>query len=417
MLEAVERGDITRLIVVMPPRHGKSEMISVRLPCYYLAKHPGEAVVQAGYSESISLLHSRHARDVFISSGMRMLFPFLQYRPEKPGQETILPEKQAAHEWGTKQGGSYYAVGVGGGLTGRGYDLGIIDDPVKDAEEADSQVIRDKVWEWYTQVFRTRAQPGARIIIVMTRWHRNDLVGRLLKQAQDDPTTDKWEVLHLKAIEDNKALWPDRYSLSDLELIRSSIGNKAFTSLYQGEPVIAEGNIIKREWWRYYKETPNFTRLIHSWDTAFKKGSSSDYSVCTVIGEAENGYYIKDVIKVRVEFPELKRMAVSLCNRDNPIAVLVEDKASGQSLVQELERNTKIPVLPVKVDSDKESRVNAVTPLLEAGKVYLPESAPWLFDFVDELSSFPSGAHDDQVDSLTQALNWFRKGNKYFDVG
>jgi predicted phage terminase large subunit-like protein len=416
-LEAIERGDLKRIIVVMPPRHGKSEMISIRFPCWYLGKHPEDYVVQTGYAGAIALVHSRKARDVFISSEMHTLFPSLRYRPEKPGQEAIIPERQAAHEWGTKSGGSYFAVGVGGGLTGRGFNIGIIDDPIKDAEEAESQVIRDKIWEWYTQVFRTRAQPDACIIVVMTRWHKDDLVGRLLKQSREDSEADQWTVLHLRALEGNKALWPDRYPRTELELIRSSIGSRAFTSLYQGDPVIAEGNIIKREWWSYYKERPIFIRIIDSWDTAFKKGASNDYSVCTVWGETGNGFYLLDVFRKKIEFPELKRTAVSLHRRDNASAVLVEDKASGQSLIQMLRKDTPLPVKPVKVDSDKEARAYAVTPLIEAGRVFLPENAPWLYDFIEELSSFPSGEHDDQVDSTTQALNYMRHTNNFFDVG
>lgn len=407
-LEAVERGEIKRLIVTMPPRHGKSELVSLRFPCWYLARHPEDYIVQSGYAESIALLHSRKARDIFVSPKLTSLFPDIRYRPETPGQEVIIPERQAAHDWGTKQGGSYYAVGIGGGLTGRGFNIGIIDDPVKDAEEAESSTIRDKVWEWYTTVFRTRAQPDAAIIVVMTRWNQDDLVGRLLKQAQADPTSDQWKVIHFKAIEDNKALWAERYSLTELEKIRSSIGSRAFTSLYQGEPTIAEGNIIKREWWRYYKERPQINKIIHSWDTAFKEKQHNDYSVCTVWGETGNTYCLLDVWRGKVEFPELKRIAMSLAERDHPAAVVVEDKASGQSLIQELQRNTRLPVIPFKIDRDKVARAESVTPLIEAGKVLLPESASWLYDFMEELSSFPTGEHDDQVDSTTQALNYMR---------
>ena len=405
-LEAVERGEIKRLIVAVPPRHGKSELVSLRFPCWYLGKHPTAQIVQAGYAESIALLHSRQARDIFVSPENRAVFPEVHFRPERAGQETIIPERQSAHEWGTKQGGSYYAVGVGGGLTGRGFDIGIIDDPTKDAEEASSQLIRDKVWEWYRTVFRTRLQPNAAILVVMTRWHTDDLVGRLLKQMKEDPTSDQWEILHLPAIKDNQALWSDRYSLETLKSIRSTVGGRAFESLYQGNPTIAEGNIIKREWWKYYKERPAFSRIIHSWDTAFKAKAENDYSVCTVWGEAANGYYLLDVWRQKVEYPELKRAAISLYGRDHPGAVLVEDKASGQSLIQELKRDTPMPVLPIKVDADKVARVNAITPLIEAGKVFLPEAAPWLHNYIEELSSFPTGEHDDSVDSTSQFLKY-----------
>lgn len=413
-LEAVERGEITRLMVIMPPRHGKSELVSLRFPCWYLGRNPGDYIVQSGYSESIALVHSRKARDIFVSADLGHVFPQIRYRPERVGQETIIPERQAAHEWGTKRGGSYYAVGVGGGLTGRGFDIGIIDDPVKDAEEANSITYRDKVWEWYTQVFRTRAHPGARIILVMTRWHYDDLAGRLLQQAKIDPGADQWDVLHLPAIdEDGQALWPDRYSIGDLERIKLSIGSRAFESLYQGRPSAVEGNIIKREWWQYYSAKPSFTRIIHSWDTAFKKGDANDYSVCTVWGETPTGLYLIDVFRERIEFPELKRVAAALYNRDRPSAVLIEDKASGQSLIQELGRSTRIPLLPIKTPSDKITRANSATPLIEAGKVFLPRSAPWLYDYIEEMQAFPNGIHDDQVDSTTQFINWI--GGKPID--
>ena len=407
-LEAIERGELKRLIVLMPPRHGKSELISLRFPCWYLAKHPLDYVVQAGYAESIALTHSRQARDIFILPEMRRLFPSIYYRPERAAQEVIIPERQAAHEWGTKQGGSYYAVGIGGGLTGRGFNVGIIDDPVKDEEEAASQTIREKVWDWYQKVFRTRAEPNAAIVVVMTRWHQEDLVGRLLDQARENPDADQWEILHFKALTDGEALWPERYPIEELKKIQSSIGSRAFESLYQGNPTIAEGQIIKREWWKYYRELPQFMRIIHSWDTAFKDKTQNDYSVCTVWGETQSGYYLLDVWRAKVEFPELKRAAMALDARDKSSAVLVEDKASGQSLIQELQRDTKIPVIPFKVDSDKVARVYAITPLMEAGKVFLPESAPWLFDYIEELSAFPNAAHDDQVDSTTQALSFMR---------
>jgi len=405
-LEAIERGELKRLIVAIPPRCGKSEMISLRFPCWYLALHPADYIVQAGYAQSISLTHSRQARDIFISPEMAKLFPNVHHRPEKAGQEQIIPERQAAHEWGTKQGGSYYAVGIGGGLTGRGFNIGIIDDPVKDEEEASSKVIRDKVWDWYQTVFRTRAEPGAAIIVVMTRWHLDDLVGRLQKLADADPGADQWRIIKFKAITDGQALWPERYPLEVLGQIRSSIGSMAFESLYQGSPTTAEGNIIKREWWKYYQVRPGFTRIIHSWDTAFKDKKTNDYSVCSTWGEAENGYYLLDVWRHKVEFPELKRTVINLNERDKPSAILVEDAASGQSLIQELKRGTRLPILEVKPDKSKQARLNAVTPLIEAGRVFLPEAASWLFDFIEELSAFPNGEFDDQCDSTAYALTY-----------
>jgi len=400
-LHAIEQGDLKRLMVFFPPRHGKTEMVSIRFPCWYLGRHPRAKVVQAGYAESITLVHSRAARQVFLSPEMGRLFPAL-----RGGASTV---REAAHEWETAAGGSYYGVGVGGGLTGRGFNIGIIDDPVKDAEEARSPTVRQHIWDWYTQVFRTRAEPEGSIILIMTRWHDDDLAGRLLKQSHDDPEADQWEVLHLKAIDhEGNALWPARYPIEVLKQTRATIGSSQFAALYQGSPQIETGNIVKRDWWKFYDpdERPAFNRIVHSWDTAFKTKSANDWSVGTVWGQNETGVYLLDVWRARVEFPELKRAAVSLWERDRAIAVLVEDAASGQSLTQELRRETPIPVIPVKVDSDKVSRLYAVTPMIEAGRVFLPRRAPWLHDYLEELSAFPSGAYDDQVDSTTQALRY-----------
>jgi len=269
-------------------------------------------------------------------------------------------------------------------------------------------VYRENVLEWFHSTLYTRREPEATIVVIATRWHEDDLVGRLLKQQHDNPEADQWEILHLKAIEESKALWSERYPLKTLEAIKSSIGSRAFESLYQGEPTIAEGEIIKREWWQYFDEMPNFQRIIHSWDTAFKTKVSNDFSVCTVWGEADNGYYLLNVWRGRVEFPELKAVAVALNQKDTPSAVLIEDMASGQSLIQELGRGTPIPVLPVKTDRDKVSRAAAASPMIEAGKVFLPRNAPWLYDYLEEMSAFPNGTFDDQVDSSTQALNWMR---------
>ncbi len=405
-LEAIERGELKRLMVFMPPQHGKSEMASVRFPAWCLGRDPTRYIVQASYAESLALFHSRQTRDIVVGPTYKTLFPNVIYRPETQGQVNIPPPRQAAHEWGAMAGGSYYAVGVGGGLTGRGMDIGIIDDPIKDAQEAASKTISDNIWHWYTMVFRTRVRPNAAIILIMTRWNMTDLAGRLLAQQHEDVKADKWEVLHLPAIKDDKALWQERYSKEDLIQTRDTIGSRAFESLYQGNPVAAEGNVFKREWWKSYKVRPEFKRLIQSWDTAFKKGQGNDYSVYQLWGETETGYYLVDQWRERVEFPELEAAFVAAYNRDKPQAVLVEDAASGQSLIQRIQRITNIPVLPQKVDKDKVARANAVTPLFESGRVCVPEYAPWLFDYIEELSAFPNGEHDDQVDATTQALNY-----------
>jgi predicted phage terminase large subunit-like protein len=404
-LEAVERGEIKNLIVIMPPRHLKSETCTIRFPAYYLGKHQQNSVIGCSYSDGKANNFSYAVREVISSSKYQRLWPIklqttgvMHWQLE--GKNDLRP--------------SYIAAGVGGGITGEGADLLIIDDPIKNQEEADSKVVRDSIWQWYITTAMTRLQPDGAKIVIMTRWHADDLVGRLLKVADSDPKADQWEVLHFKAITNNQALWPEKFPLEYLEKVRAGqiddpeqpgAGSRAFESLYQGSPSIAEGNIFKREWWKYYKEPPIFSRILHSWDTAFKANTENDYSVNTVWGVAANGFYLIDCWRKKVEFPELKRAVQALYTRDHPSAVCVEDKASGQSLIQELKRETVIPLLAVKVDTDKVLRANAVTPLIEAGKVFLPESASWLHDFIEELSEFPNSEHDDQVDSTTQALS------------
>ncbi len=405
-LDAVERGEIKNLMVVMPPRHLKSETCSIRFPAWFLGRNPQKAIIGCFYSDNKAYNFSYAVREVITSPKYQKLW-------EVKLQTSGAMHWQLAGKHDIRP--SYIAAGVGGGITGEGASVLIIDDALKNAEEANSDTVREAIWQWYITTAITRLEPDGAKIVIMTRWHDDDLAGRLLKVASRDPKADQWEVLHLKAIDANgKALWPEKFPIEYLEKVRAGQiddpdqpgkGSRAFTALYQGEPSVAEGNIFKREWWKYYIERPVFTRVIHSWDTAFKSRAENDYSVCTVWGETQTGFYLLDVWRRRVEFPELKRAVISLYERDRPQSVIVEDKASGQSLVQELQRDTRIPVLPVKVDSDKVARAYAVTPLIESDRVHLPERAPWLHDYIEEMSVFPNGEHDDQVDSSTQALN------------
>jgi predicted phage terminase large subunit-like protein len=233
----------------------------------------------------------------------------------------------------------------------------------------------------------------------------------LLRERRKD-----WEVLDLAAIAERdegfrksgEALWPQKFPLDVLERIRIEIGGAAWASLYQQRPSAAEGATFKRAWWRLFREPPVCRRIIQSWDTAFKSGTANDYSVCTSWGVTEAGYYLLWLWRGRVEFPELKRQMNALAEQWKPSVILVEDKASGQSLIQELKFSSALPVIPVKVDTDKYARAQAVTPLIEAGRVFLPDGAPFLNGYIDEMAAFPSGTYDDQVDSTSQALNYLR---------
>ncbi len=409
-LEAVERGEIKRLVILMPPRHGKSLLATQMFPAWYLGRHPERFVISASYGQDLSDDFGRKVRNLISSPIHQVLFPTCR----------LADDAASMRRFNIPAGGSYFAVGRGGSITGRGAHLLILDDLLKDREEARSETFRRNLYEWYANVAYTRLQPGAAIVLIQTRWHEDDLAGRLLKEHANE----NWVVLSLPAIAEvdepfrraGEPLWPEKFPLLDLQRIRQSIGSAAWASLYQQRPAAAEGAIFKRDWIRTYRDLPKFRKIIQSVDTAFKAGAENDYSVVTTWGITENGYFLVSLWRGRVEFPELKRQVCSQAEQWKPHAILIEDRASGQSLIQELKLATRFPILPVKVDKDKRSRAEAVTPLFEAGKIFVPESAPWLDTFVDELAAFPAGTHDDIVDSTTQTLNYLRAESSGFPL-
>lgn len=402
-LEAVEQGRIHRLMLFLPPRHGKSLLGTQFLPAWYLGLHPDRFVISASYGQDLADDFGRKVRNLIADPLHVALFPECR----------LADDSASMRRFNLTAGGSYYAVGRGGPITGRGAHLLLVDDPLKDADEARSDTVRGGLHEWYASVAYTRLEPGAAIVLIQTRWHQDDLAGRLLREHAEEG----WEVVSLPALaerdedfrQEGEALWPEMFPVPTLEQIRQAIGSAAWASLYQQRPAAAEGAIFKRAWFKQrYTLPPPFSRIVLSCDSAFKTGTQNDYSVVTVWGVADNGYYLLFVWRARVEFPDLKRKLAELAGAWKPSAILVEDAASGQSLIQEL-RSTALPILPIKPDGDKVSRASAVTPLIESGRVYLPESAHWLTDFLDELAAFPAGVHDDAVDSTTQALNYFRE--------
>jgi len=404
-LERVERGELKRLMVFMPPRHGKSEKTSIRFPAWALGKNPERSIVQASYAEGLALKHSRAARDVVTTEEFELLFPDVHHRPERRTQERLPPPMQQAHEWGTKQGGSYYAVGVCGGLTGRGYDIGIIDDPIKDDIEAESLTYRERVWQWYTKVFRTRAEPGAAIILIMTRWHEDDLAGRLLKQQKEDPLADQWEILHLPALdEQERALWPARYDTPELLKTKASIGPYAFAAEYQGTPSPEKGNIFLKEWWKWYDELPAMLdEMAQTWDMTFKEAGTS-MVVGQVWGRKGADKYLIDEVRGKMDFPAtLESFEEFTRYWPQAIAKLVEDKANGPAIIASL-KNKIAGIIAVNPRGGKVARARAASPEVHAGNVWLPKDQPWAVDFVDECATFPHGAFDDRVDAFTQML-------------
>ncbi len=288
----------------------------------------------------------------------------------------------------------------------------LIDDPIKSAEDARSPALRRSLQDWFESTAYPRLEPGGAIALIQTRWHENDLAGWLLKEH----ASEGWKVISLPAIgetnegwrNEGDALWRERFPLETLARIREAIGTASWSALYQQRPVSEEGGIFKRQWWREYAGVVEHHRTIFSIDTAFKTGQANDYSVVAVVGEAKDGYYVRHISRGRWEFPELKRQAEALAELWRPHAVLIEDAASGQSLIQALKAETRLPILPVRPQGDKVSRAHAVSPLVESGRVFVPADAPWLDDFLDEATSFPAAPHDDQVDAIAQALNYLR---------
>ncbi len=426
-LEDVVAGKSPRLILEAPPRCGKTELVSRKFPAYALGKYPDLSFIATSYGAELASSNNRDVQRVIDSDAYRDLFPHVQLNGDNVRSDSAGSYLRNSDIFEiVDHTGVYKSSGVGGGITGRGMHIGMIDDPIKDAEQAYSQTYRDKVWEWYQSTFYTRLMPGGGILIIMTRWHEDDLVGRILKAAAEDG--EQWKVISFPAIaekderhrKEGEALHPERYPLETLARIRTAVGSRVWASLYQQRPAAAEGAIFKREWWKVYTPITDdpqalilalgITHVVQFWDTAFKTKTEHDYSVCITLGQSENRYYVLDRWKGKVEFPELKNTAIAHAAKWQPHTLLIEDAASGKSLIQELQRDSLLPVHPIKVDKDKVSRAYAVTPLLEAGRVFYPVNAPWAQDFIDTLATFPNAEHDDDVDAFDGALEYLARG-------
>jgi len=416
MAEAFERvanGDLKRLIINMPPRHTKSEFASYLLPAWFLGQYPEKKIIQTAHTAELSVGFGRKVRNLVDSEDYKEIFPELGLRADS----------KAAGRWSTNKGGEYFAIGVGGAVTGKGADLLIIDDPHSEQEgqSADAGVF-DKVYEWYTSGPRQRLQPGGAIIIVMTRWHKRDLTGKIVKTSVQREGMDEWEVIEFPAImPSGNALWPEFWSLTELEALRSELPAPKWQAQYQQDPSSEESALVKREWWKKWEEErpPQCEFIIQSWDTAFLKTQRADYSACTTwgvfyqpddTGVTQPNIILLDAYKERLEFPELKKCAFEFYNEFEPDACIVEAKAAGTPLIFEL-RAMGIPVSEYTPSrgNDKISRVNAVSDLFASGIVWCPETR-FAEEVIEEFASFPAGEHDDLVDSSTQALLRFRQG-------
>jgi len=412
--ERVARGECKRLIINMPPRHTKSEFASYLLPAWFLGKFPKKKIIETAHTAELAVGFGRKVRNLVDSDVYKAIFPGVG----------LQSDSKAAGRWATNQGGDYFAIGVGGAVTGKGADILIIDDPHSEQEAALSEnnpEVYDKTYEWYTSGPRQRLQPGGSIIMVMTRWSKKDLTGQVLKSAAQR-SGEEWEVINFPAIlPDGMPLWPQFWSLKELEALKNELPNAKWQAQYMQEPTSDVSAIIKREWWKQWEdEDPPYCEfLIQSWDTAFLKTQRSDYSACTTWGvfyrPNDRGVDVANIIllnsfKRRMEFPELKQTAFEHYKEWEPDSIIVEAKASGAPLVFEL-RAMGIPVqeyTPSK-GNDKIARLNACADLFASGRVWVPCTA-WAEELVEEVASFPSGEHDDLVDSMSQALLRFRRG-------
>ena len=411
-LDRLEKGTLgcDNLLITMPPRHAKSTFGTVLFPSYFMARNPHRYIMSSSYNSQLATDFGRQIRGVVENKILNQAFP----------EFTLSTDSRAADVWRTEVGGAYYGVGVGGTTSGRPANLLIVDDPIKSREDAESMTQRNKTWNYYASALSTRLQPEAdgtapKQIIILTRWHPDDLAGRLIDTA--DWSEGRWKHVNFPAIKDSKnningvALWPERFSVEDLRR-RERLNPREFASLYQQMPYIEGGNLIKSEWWRFYPEDlkpENFVAVVIGVDTAFKKTESADYSCYVIAGIDRTGdIYILNVTRGKWDFPELKQRLIQINNqwRGKALrAMYVEDKASGQSIIQELKRESGISVIPYKVVHDKVSRVSAILPLIQGGRIFVPEASPWLDDFMDEAVSFPGGIHDDQVDAATIAID------------
>ena len=407
-LEKVATGEITRLIVNMPPRHSKSELASYLMPAWFLGQNPKLKIIQATHNTELAVRFGRKVRDLIDSEQYGHIFP----------DTDLKADSKAAGRWETSAGGEYFAAGVGAAVTGRGADLFIIDDPHSE-QDALSEGRLEEAYEWYTSGPRQRLQPGGKIIVVMTRWGLRDLTGRLIKAQGSDVLSDQWEVVEFPAIlPSENPLWPEFWKKDDLLKVKASLPVQKWGAQWQQQPTAEEGAIVKKEWWKIWKkeDIPEVDYIIQSYDTAFSKKESADFSAITTWGvfrSEETGadnIILMDACRGRWNFPELKEKALEENEYWQPDMMIVEAKASGLPLTDEL-RRAGIPIMnytPSK-GRDKVTRMHTVAPLFEAGMVWAPEKH-FADEVIDECMAFPNGEHDDYVDSMTMALIRFRQG-------
>ena len=408
-LVACQKRDIKRLIINVPPRYLKSISVSVAWPAYLMGINPSERILAASYSQILSTKHSLDCRLVMQSEWYKHAFP-----------DTLLAKDQNEKmRFETTAKGHRVATSVGGTATGQGGDFLIVDDPHNPLQAA-SEVQRTAAIDWFDQTFMSRLnnKKNGVVVVVMQRLHDEDLSGHLLKKSG-------WEHLCLPAIAEKKTfiqignfkktrevghiLHEEREGVEQLAQTKVDLGTYGFSGQYQQQPVPSSGGMFQKDWFIKYLHAPEGGRIYQSWDTAYKAKQINDPSVCTTWLETNNKYYLLDVVCERLEYPALKKKIILEASRWSPEAVLIEDKASGQSLLQELRKETLLPVIAIMPEGDKVTRASAVSATIEAGKVAIPENSMWVDDYMTEMITFPLASHDDRVDSTTQFLSWIKK--------
>lgn len=411
----VIEGKKRRVIINIAPRMGKSEFSSYLFPAFFLGNFPEKKIIMATHTAGLSEDFGRRVRNLIDGDEYKELFP----------KTKIADDQKAAGKWSTASGGQYYAAGVGGALAGRGADLFVIDDPHSEQDvKANSRLAFDTAWSWFQTGPLQRLMPGGSILIIMTRWGKLDLTGRLLDYQTKNPESDPWEVVELPAIlhedtDNEKSLWPEQWPLETLKQKKAALDPQYWNAQYMQNPVSNNAAIISRKLWRIWEaeNPPRCDYIIQSWDTAFEAKNSADYSACTTWGvfynEEENDkaqIILLDAFKDRMQFPELKQVALKHYKEWEPDAFIVEKKAAGAPLIQEI-RKMGIPVQETNPSrgNDKITRVNAIADLFTSGMVWAPDTR-WAREVIEEVASFPNGENDDYVDTTSQALLRFRQG-------
>jgi predicted phage terminase large subunit-like protein len=420
MLMDIEGGNKDRICVNIPPRHGKSQLVSIMFPAWFLGRNPNKKVMMVSHTTDLAVDFGRKVRNLISSDAYRAIFPTVR----------LAQDSKSAGRWNTNSGGEYYACGIGSALAGRGADLLLVDDPHSEQDVINGNFeVFEKAYEWFTFGARTRLMPGGRVAIIQTRWHMDDLTGRVTRDMVNNDLSDQYEVVEFPAILEieskksgkvvHKPLWPEFFDMKALERTKASMPVFQWNAQYQQQPTAEEAAVVKREWWQEWtsENPPVCEYIIMSLDAAAEKHNRADFTALTTWGvflnEEENAYHIilLNSIKERLEFPELKALAMQEYADWEPDSFIVEKKSSGAALYQEM-RRTGLPVqeyTPHRGSGDKMARLNSVADIIASGMVWVPQTR-WAEEVIEEIAGFPFMSHDDLVDSTVMALMRFRQG-------